>query len=192
LEAGTGLPDKTYQMLVRWDDPNDPGQYLYSGAGAVPVEAFINCDDGFTYGVGDFFALADPDIEITTPTPTPTPTPAPTPPIVAANGAAGASGMCDDMEFRLPIDATTFSDSCYGTYESPRNYQRYTWSFTRVDVVESQAVASASSCKGPTARRAYGLSKPPSEKPYLGSVHCLTDARAAPPYPQVINRGPSG
>ena len=69
LEAGVGLSNPEDQMLVLFEDRAIP-KSIFSMSGAVPGEAFLNCDGGFTMPITDFIAISAPD-EISTATPEP-------------------------------------------------------------------------------------------------------------------------
>ncbi|MEO8457683.1 MAG: hypothetical protein ABI559_07725 [Chloroflexota bacterium] len=119
LEAGVGLSQREEQMLVLWEDPDDPTHYFYSANGQVSDEAFFDCDGGFTITVPDFIDVAAPDFR------TPTPTPA-----AALQDASPPS--CDE-EFSIPRDATRIAGSCYsGSADipfDPYDYTKFEWDF---------------------------------------------------------------
>jgi len=128
VEAGKGLPFRTAQILILWEEPFPGYRYFYSGSGSMLVNGFDHCNGVAVIRMAlDFFDFHEPDIQI------PTPTLPPTPPAVlgAAYQPAAASNMCGEMEFAFPRDAKTFSGSCYGYYDSPDIFEKYEWSFTR-------------------------------------------------------------
>jgi pimeloyl-ACP methyl ester carboxylesterase len=119
VEAGAGLTDRTDQMLVLWEDPNDPGQYLFSGNGLMFVNTFINCDGAGNVAVPDFLHIPEPE-HINTSTPAP----------LAAAFPAASIPSCEGEPFKVARDATRLSGSCYEGYQYDEyDYVKYEWDF---------------------------------------------------------------
>ena len=111
LGVGQGVSDPSEQMLVLWEDPNDPDQYAYSASGGVTGEASLHCDGGFTMPITPFLSIPGPDLINTT---------TPSPFAQAQTQASSASMPSCDSTFRVPRDASRIQGSCYeGNVEVP-------------------------------------------------------------------------
>jgi pimeloyl-ACP methyl ester carboxylesterase len=119
LAAGTGLQDKSEQMLVFWDVPGDDTQYYFSGSGGVTDAGVVNCEGGLAVQPIEFLSLPQPEDIVTT-----------TPTFPALAPQASSTPLCDAAPLKIARTATRITGSCYDFYaedESSLEYVKYEW-----------------------------------------------------------------